>query len=158
MDRRLRVFVIALLMGPGLVACSENQFNCEIQGNNVEGRIHFANGVPLESRTTILVQTSTDGFATAPEYTEHVDNLQGLISLPYDICADPGSVSVRAFQDTNGNGAYDAGEPAGRRDGTSSGHAAYSTFTIDPFDDQSEDAEWDTEEGVNFALDATTAP
>lgn len=137
-----------------LYGCGSD-LGCTVRGNNVNGRIYFPAGTPVEAGSTIVVQYSEDSFTTI-EKTETVWNLQGLVALPYSVCADQDSTfQVRAFQDSDGDGSYDVGEYAGRDDGTSSGHDGYlGRIIVSP--SATDEDQWPTVGTADIYLDDAT--
>ncbi len=95
-------------------------YRCQTQ-SHLSGRINFTAAVPPSLTAPIIVQYSTDGFATAQLGQTITDNPQGLLSIPFDITTaviaecpmtDGAVFQIRAFQDTNGDGTWESGEGA----------------------------------------------
>lgn len=132
-----------------------NSLNCEIMGDNVHGRVNFDGAINVNSDAQVVVELSEDSFSTVKR-SRTVLNRQGLLSVPFSLCADSDvPFQVRAFQDDNHNGAWDSGsEGAGRDDGSSGTHEAYSTRTVTSSDLGS--SSWDEVKDVNISIDETT--
>ena len=103
---------------------------CILSGDNTSGHVNFGDYHPIEKGAAIRVEYSTDNFATVGG-GKSVQNIQGLITVPYSICApkDQGFV-LRAYQDSNKNDALDSGEASGRHDGTTNGDASFISETV----------------------------
>ena len=86
--------------------------------------------------------------------SDEFDNAQGLLSLPYTVCVNPGqAVELRAFQDDDASNSHNGSEGAGRRDQTDNGNAGYGTVTVE---EDPDGEEWFKERNINIRLDATT--
>lgn len=118
---RLRAACIALA---GTLAGCGNAVDCAINGDNLKGRVTYGAGVTVHQDANLVIQYSVSSFAT--DFSNGIKtNPQGLLTVPYGFCAPNGTFQLRAFQDLNGNGSLDSGEPSGRLDGTSTGDATY---------------------------------
>ncbi len=143
----LRIWV--WLVVPFLATGCENALNCQIFGDNVRGRITFAPGIAVRSGVPLRVEWSKDSFATPQRGSGDVND-QGLLWVPYSLCADDGAdLQFRAYQDFDGDGQLDAGEPSGRYDLTADGNAVYITKTLP----NSTDSKWETLNGIDIAVD-----
>jgi hypothetical protein len=135
-----------------------NALNCAINGDNVRGHVLFGQAAQVDAGARVVVEWSKDGFG-AVDGLDTIDNAQGLVSVPYSLCVDNNiEVSIRAYQDENGNGAWESGEAAGRDDGTSDGNATYTTHNLagaEPSGDAS--GNWEVEKDVNVWLDGSTS-
>lgn len=144
-----KLLLFAVMISVTGFACGETA--------SIKGRVVFGDRVSLTPNTPIVVQCSSDSFSTITARTTFRDPY-GLITNQYEIPNVPKNtdVTVRAFQDLNGNGTWDSGEPSGRYDGTTNGNATHTTVringcascTIDNPDDVSE---------IDFFLDSMTA-
>jgi hypothetical protein len=138
-------------------ACG-NAVECLVNGDNIKGHVIFPADSPGEAGKTVLVQFSKDSFATVASDTR-VSNTQGLVAVPYSYCAETEKTfSVRAFQDSNGDGMWEAGEAAGRDDGTSDGNSTYKTYSFPkPQPSANPPVGWKIENDVNIWMDSTSA-
>ena len=119
---RIIASLLALAAFPG---CG-NAINCALHGDNLKGRVGFAQSVAIRLDAAVVIQYSTDSFATVVLGSTSQANPQGLVTIPFGICAPSDlDYQLRAFQDLNGHGTPDAGEAIGRDDGTSDGDQAY---------------------------------
>ncbi|MGZ3697442.1 MAG: hypothetical protein ACXWP5_05015 [Bdellovibrionota bacterium] len=144
------VFILPTWLAIAATGCGANS-GCIINGDNVKGHVLSSTAAPVRSNVNIIVEISQDTFATVANRAV-INNAQGLISVPYTICANTGvDFKVRAYQDTNGNSAWDSGEPSGRDDGTSNGNAT--NFTIRNI---TTTQGWTVLSGVDVTLDSTT--
>ncbi|HUP58540.1 MAG TPA: hypothetical protein VM598_13870 [Bdellovibrionota bacterium] len=109
-------------------ACG-NPIDCAVNGDNLEGRITFGQGIPIRADAPLVIQYSTTSFATNGTPSTKT-NPHGLPTVPYGFCVPVGVYQLRAFQDLNGNGSLDAGEPSGRKDDTTTGNASFVNQTI----------------------------
>lgn len=98
-----------------------------------KGRINFTSQVQAQPGNTVIVQLSNDKFVTV--YSSiRIRNEAGLLTLPFEF-PFPGAVSawiglsVRAFQDSNGNGQWDNGEGSGRFDQSDTGNSDFFMFS-----------------------------
>jgi hypothetical protein len=144
MISKLSLILFAFLFA----ACSKEQVDnaltylCTVD-TEVTGRINYTGTVPPDPSAPIVIQYSTDNFATAPTALVVVTNLQGLLTFTFNASSTiaagcPQTVGTvfkfRAFQDSNANGIWDSGEGSGRDDGTSDGnttvisHAVHSNY------------------------------
>ncbi|MCC7443006.1 MAG: hypothetical protein IT285_15340 [Bdellovibrionales bacterium] len=147
------VFALPVLSGCG------NALNCEIYGDNVEGRIYFTRDVEVDRGKNIVVEYSENAFTSVTK-TSPLDNQQGLLSIPYSLCAESEvDFAIRAYQDENGNGVYDAGEGNGRHDLGPGSHTAYREHQLGPAEENAEDSNdvWPTKSAVDVWLDETGA-
>ncbi len=145
---------MALAWGVGLGLVSTgcgNSITCALQGDNLRGHVLFAEGVTIEPTAAIVVQVSTDSFATAGTTKFSVVNTNALVSVPYEACVDNDTTyQLRAFQDLDQDGVLEAGEAIGLYDDTDTGNAAYQSVTIPSSVDQST---WTIEKDINLTLD-----
>lgn len=111
-----------------LVGCG-NAIDCALNGDNLMGRVTFGTGVTVRADVNVVIQHSSTSFATEGTSTVKA-NPQGLLTVPYGFCVADGTYQLRAFQDLNGNGSLDTGEPSGRLDGTDSGDATFVDRTV----------------------------
>jgi len=133
-----------------LTGCGQK--SCFTDGDNVHGRINFSERATPRTDKKIIIESSSDGFAVI-DGTNYKVNPQEFLTVGYTVCAPVGKrFFVRAFQDENGNGIYDLGEPAGRNDGTDDGNSDYKVHTIQ--NNTSKD-EWNVISGVDITLDST---
>ncbi len=126
---------------------------------NFEVRVISTSGSPLVSGSKLIAQVSTDGFVTVLK-SGSVRNDQGLGVVPLRVkdaavsSANP-YVEVRAFQDTNDSGAWEAGEPTGRYDGTSTGNSSFRVILTEE-DGTSLFSGTATVRGIDVHVDGTT--
>ena len=114
------------LLATGLLAsaCGKGTPD-KVYANYLTGRVNVAGTVSVQSGAPILIEYSTDGFATVSG-TLRLNNDQGLLTLPYRIefkSYDGDYVQLRAYQDSNKNGIWDPGEASGRYDNTTAGNS-----------------------------------
>jgi hypothetical protein len=149
----LSVAAFALLSGCG------DAINCAIQGDNVHGRVNFTAANPPRSDREILVEISNTGSFGAVTDTVRLSNTQGLMSVPFSLCTAPNTTyAFRAYQDDNQDSAFTSGEPNGRHDGTTNGHAAIVPRTIpSPAAATSSDDSWPEISAVDIDLDSNAA-
>lgn len=148
----------ALVMGIGLSGCG-NSLNCMIAGDNIEGHIIYTSAVAARAGKNVVVQYSTNSF-TGVAGSKTINNAQGFVQFPYSYCAPSGTnVQFRAFQDDNGDGAYQSGEGNGRHDGDSSStHQSYITKNQPtPNASAVPPVEWTVINGVDIHLDNTVS-
>lgn len=126
--------------------------NCVANGNNVKGHVIFGNGVTLIPGSDIIIQWSTDSFATVTNVGVTTNNAQGFVAVPFSFCIDTGkSFQLRAFQADDKTMTYHSGEATGRYDGTDTGNAAYITTNL--FQNQISD--WPLLQGLEIVLDGS---
>ncbi len=132
-----------------------NSLSCALLGDNVRGRINFAPSVPIESRAPLVVEWSTDSFATAG-ISSSKNNEHDLLTVPYTLCVDNNkNIQFRAYQDRNGNRQPDAGETAGRYDGTPDGNAGFITKNVPSVGSASSStaSTWEKISSIDITLD-----
>src|SRR4051794_7418589 len=89
----------ALAVSLLLVGC--NDLECAVMGDNLQGRITFAEEVPIVPGARITYQWSKDSF-TSVAGRSSVNNYDGLVTFSYSLCVENDvDFQVRAFQDTN---------------------------------------------------------
>jgi len=140
-----------ILFLTGLSAACGNTITCAIQGDNLRGHVLFAEGVEIDSDADIVVQISTDSFASAPMTKSQFHNVNGLVSVPFEACIDNDtSYEVRAFQDTNRDGVLDAGEQVGLYDDTENGNGTPKPISIPG---SADNTTWEVKKDINITLD-----
>ncbi len=104
------------------------------------GRILFTERVTPHPGAFIRIEWSEDQFATPlTRWQQGFANEAGLLTFGYALCPSLGKpISVRAYEDLNGNQKLDLGEPNGRYDGTSDGNRGFIERTL-PLRPQDED-------------------
>lgn len=150
---KIRLNRIALLGAAFLATGCADALNCLISGDNVEGRINYSASVAPQAGKTLIIQYSTDSGFGSISGTASRTNDQGVLSMPYSLCVSEGtSYYIRAFQDSDSDGSYTAGEGSGRRDGTDSGNTA-PTAVLVPSSASSDNPNEQTE--IDLSLDTT---
>ncbi len=126
-----------------------NDLSCMLAGDNLKGRLTYSDSLSRVPGAPIIIQWSTDNFATIAG-SRNWDNWLGLLTFEYSACVDSEiDYQVRAIQDTNGNGQYDSGEVEGRCDGTANGDSAFITKRVP----QSNGEKWEVVNGADIVLD-----
>ena len=80
--------------------------DCALNGDTIKGRVTFGANITVRSDVNVVVQYSSTSFASDKTNSSN-SNSQGLLGVPYSICAAEGTYQHRAFQDLNGNGELD---------------------------------------------------
>lgn len=127
---------------------------------NFEVRVISTATAPLTAGGRVIAQVSTDGFVTVLK-SGSTRNDQGLGTVPVVVKDAPVStanpyVEVRAFQDTNESGAWEAGEPTGRYDGTVDGNGSFRVILTEE-NGTSVFSGSATVKGIDVHLDGTAA-
>jgi hypothetical protein len=135
-----RFVFAAMVLISGLLAqgcCSNNPSNstttcsvtfstaCSAQGT-VSGYVVFTGAVKIVKGAAIVVQYSTDNFASTSTTGTVMVNGQGMVAVPFSfqigLCSNM-TLQLRAFQDPNFTGTWASGDAVGRLDGTDNGNA-----------------------------------
>jgi uncharacterized protein (DUF2141 family) len=149
-----RIFLFLSLIPALLLAGCGNAVNCVVDGDNLRGRITIGDSVKINSGAQLIVEWSTNSFATVPTLSDTVavKNVHGMPSVSYSACIyNDGTYQLRAFQDVNGNGVLDAGEGSGRYDGTAEGNGSFIPAVLTP----KRQGERPTLDHVDIGLDVT---
>jgi hypothetical protein len=103
----------------------------------VSGYVVFTGAVSIVPNSQVVVQWSTDSFASTVYTGAGVPNVQNAVAVPFgfsvQLCG-PMTIQVRAFQDPGYTGSWASGEAAGRYDGTDSGNGSFTDVTLAPSD------------------------
>jgi len=142
---------LSIVLVLGSAGCG-NSLNCSILGENLKGRIDYSSEVDLEKDSTLVIEWSSESFATIDD-SKTLQNIHGLVTVPYSACLELDSdYQVRVFQDTNGNGTLDTGETYGLYDGTSNGTG---TATVVNLPSSENNENWQMEDEADITIDAT---
>ena len=131
---------------------------------NIAGRVIFTDGVAAIPGARLVVEASVDEFATVA-VKKSFNNDQGFLAVPFEIedfsvPGDAAFLMVRAFQDTSGNGTWEAGEGTGRYDRTQTGNSSFSLIILEKVGELSAStmfAPATTVSEIDIRLDATGA-
>lgn len=144
--------LVGLALVLGASGCG-NTLNCAVLGDNLSGRITFANGTRAELNGSIVIEWSKDSFATVGG-RGYISNNHGLLTFRYSVCVDNDvPVAVRAYQDENEDRVQSTGEASGRYDGTDTGDAAYLTKTVPGGVTAGQTSRWEKVDGADINLD-----
>jgi hypothetical protein len=104
---------------------------CTFTPDNIQGRVLYSNSVTASDLTRLRIEAIDVAETTVLE-SKSIDNSLGFTAVSYSLCVDPSvPVKIRAFEDTNLNESFDAGEPNGRDDDDDTAHGTYRTITVD---------------------------
>ena len=107
--------------------------SCTPTTGTVSGYVIFGGAVSIARGGTVVIQWSTDSFATTIYTGAGVVNTQGMLAVPFgfsvNICGTL-SFQLRAFQDPGVSGVWTTGDAVGRYDGTDTGNATYTTVSL----------------------------
>lgn len=106
---------------------------CTSTQGTVSGYVVFTGAVSITRGANVVVQWSTDSFATTTYTGAGVVNTQGMVAVPFGFnvtfCSSI-ALQIRAFQDPNFTGTWSAGQAEGRYDGTDYGNTSFTTVNL----------------------------
>ena len=133
------IVCLALILSGCCTKNSDGTETCSVTlsalscNNTVTGYLLFTNGVTPTSGADLVVQWSTDSFVTVTNPGVIINNSQGFVVIPFSFsasytCGTVPNIQIRTFQSPSSSDVWVTGSPVGRYDGTSNGHAAYTTI------------------------------
>jgi hypothetical protein len=134
------VVYFLLLAGCSCSKDSSGIETCKLACNNtanVGGAVVFSNGMVIAPGADIVLQYSTDSFATVTNTGTVVNNAEGFVAVPYQFpvrypCNTTApTIQIRAFQSQSRTDVFVAGDVNGRFDGTDNGNATLFTIPAD---------------------------
>ena len=120
--------------------CSKNNdgslscgFTLDQCSSVVSGYVLYANGTRPTQNADVVIEWSTDSFATVTHSGQTVNNAQGFVAVPFSFdatysCTSVPSFQVRALESPDHTGVWKTGNVVGRCDGTSTGNATYTAI------------------------------
>jgi hypothetical protein len=137
--RSLSVYALFLPLFLLAACCAKNQDgsdSCPIDSllnqcsSQVTGYVLFGAGITPTVGYSVVIQWSTDNFATVTNSGTSLNNTQGFPSVPFDFrasytCGSLPDMQFRAYEAPTSSFGWSLGDAVGRKDDTSTGNGTY---------------------------------